>query len=206
MFLLTCEVVAKWIEYCVLKASIKVRSCTFEFTAIVIDRRVCWQKSVSWSSEVYFRELAYLNHFQLDLVVPIFRAAANRLDDCVDEQTRSFSIKCRRFLAIFVLAIVRTVTIEEFVAKKFLNSVQELLHEAWEFTLDRHLEDVKVFVCTQLFFILVCCYLFYGRAKILDYFRKYLRRACWQSSISSLFLLLLTDLMILFKLSSISSL
>ena len=40
VFLLTYELVARWIEYCVLKASIKVRSCTFELTAIVMERSV----------------------------------------------------------------------------------------------------------------------------------------------------------------------
>jgi len=99
------------------------------------------------------------------LVVSILRAAAYSLDDCVDKQPRSFPIKSSWLLPILVLAVVGAVSIEEFVAKKFLNSVKELLHQAGEFAFNRHLEDVEIFVCAQLFFVLVCCYLFYGRAK-----------------------------------------
>jgi hypothetical protein len=113
VFLFTCEVVARWIEYWVLKASIRVRSCTLEFAAIVIDRRVCRQK-ISWLEEsTLHRELAYLDHLQLNLVVPVFGAAADSLYDCVNKQTRSFSVKCGRLLAIFILAVVGAVSVEE---------------------------------------------------------------------------------------------
>jgi len=76
-----------------------------------------------------FGELAYLDHLQLNLVVPVFGAAANSLDDCVNKHTRPFAIECSRLLAIFILAVVGAVSVEEVVGEELLDTVEELLHQ-----------------------------------------------------------------------------
>ena len=143
VFLLTCEVVARWMEYCVLKASMRVRSCTFEFTAIVIDSRVYSSRQAAKvrEKEIIFKALGdtCLDNFELNLVITVFRAAANCLHDRIDEESRSFTVARGRLLPLLVLAVVRAVPIEEIVAEKFLDAVEELLDEARQLALDRHL-------------------------------------------------------------------
>lgn len=153
VFRLTCDVVARWIEYCVLNASIKVRSCTFEFTAIVIERRVYSQKFLVLFSLVMSE--TYLDDFELDLVVTVFGAAANCLDDCIDQQARPLAVKSGRLLPTFVLAVVSAVSVKEVVAEQFLDPVKQLFDEARLLALNRHLKDVEVLVCAELFVVLV---------------------------------------------------
>ena len=127
MFLFTFEFVAKWIEYCVLKASIRVRSCTFELAAIVIDRRVCKAKRESELPGLNLcQNSTYLDYLKLDLVVTVLRAPADCLHDCIDEQPRSLAIHRWRGLPFLVLAVVRAVAVEEVVAEELLDAAFRL--------------------------------------------------------------------------------
>ena len=103
---------------------------------------------------------AYLDDFKLNLGVTILRTAADSLNDCIDKQARSLAI-CRWGLrSLLVLAIVGTITVQKVVAEELLNPVEKLLDQTWLLGLYGHLEDVKVFVSTQLFFTFVLCNLF----------------------------------------------
>ena len=124
------------------------------------------------------------------------------------------SVLCWWLLALLVAAIIRAITVEKVVAEEFLDAVKKLLDKSRQFGFDSHLKYVEVFVGAQLLIILICLYLLYNKkwnksasALHLEIRSSYhLPCALTASTIKSLFLLLLTVLMILFRLSSISSL
>ena len=100
-------------------------------------------------------KLSYLNHFQLNLVITILRAATDCLHNGVDQLTRSFAVLGRGSLTLLILAVVLAITIQELVAEQFLNAVEKLLDKARQFGLDRHFKNEEVLVCAQIFFVLI---------------------------------------------------
>jgi hypothetical protein len=71
-----------------------------------------------------------LDDLKLNLIVTIFGAAADRFNDCVNQQSRSLAIHGRWQLTLLIFAVVWTVPVQEVIAEEFLNSVEKLLDEA----------------------------------------------------------------------------
>ena len=97
----------------------------------------------------------YLDHLKLDLVVPVVLTAADCFDNGVDEEARPLAVQSRRLLALLVETVVWAVPIEQIIAEELLNAVEQLLHQARQLALNRHLEDVEVFVGAWLFEIAI---------------------------------------------------
>ena len=100
---LTVDTVVKWIEYCVLNASIKVLPCTFEFTAIVID------KSAYGTNQLL--QATYLDNLQLHLAITIIGTSADGLNDRIDQQSWLPTIHLGGLLALRVKAVVLAVAV-----------------------------------------------------------------------------------------------
>lgn len=57
------------------------------------------------------------DYFELDLVVTIFGAAADCFDNGINQQSLSLAIHGRWCLALFILAVIWAVSIQEVVAE-----------------------------------------------------------------------------------------
>ena len=108
----------------------------------------------------------YLDDFELDSVVSIFRTFADRLDHSIDEQSVSLSIFRRGRLALLITTIIWAVSIEEIVAEHLLDTVKELLDETGQLRLNRHLKDVKVLVSAKFLILRISLDLFYSLQRV----------------------------------------